>query len=106
MAEFMYKLAGHTGTIKLDDPKLSQGGCSEHCGQAENFKSDKELQKLKKSNTNRYYAILWLADMYITKGTNAAGTQYSPNKVVNRGSMAQFLHRLYNVIDIRQGNSG
>jgi hypothetical protein len=67
--------------------------------EASKLKADKALTKLEKSNPNRYYDILWLAKVGITSGSNAAGTQFSPNNVVNRGSMAQFLHRLYNFMD-------
>jgi uncharacterized repeat protein (TIGR02543 family) len=98
LAELMYKLAGSPGVIKLGDEKEAHPDPKILTAQEDKFKGDKDLQKVKESNPNRYYDILWLAKMNITFGSNAAGTLYSPQKVVNRGAMAQFLHRLYYVM--------
>jgi hypothetical protein len=99
MAEFMYKLAGSPGVLELGSAKNSHPDPATLAAQATKLKGDKALTKLAKSNPNRYYDILWLAKVEITSGSNANGTQFSPNNVVNRGSMAQFLHRLYNFMD-------
>jgi uncharacterized repeat protein (TIGR02543 family) len=66
--------------------------------EAKQFKSDKALTKLKTSNPNRYYAVLWLAKYKVTLGSNPAGTLYSPQNVVNRGAMAQFMQKLYEFV--------
>jgi hypothetical protein len=96
MAEFMYKLAGHPGTIGFDskdgkdhvDPKTV-------AAQEKILKNDKKLAALKKSNPNRYYDILWLAKMNITVPDKG---KYNPQNTVNRGAMAQFMHKLYYVM--------
>jgi hypothetical protein len=95
MAEFMYKLAGHPGTVDFGsdtndhvDPKIV-------AAQEKILKGDKKLVAFKKSNPNRYYDILWLAKMNITVPDNG---KYNPGNAVNRGAMAQFMHKLYYVM--------
>jgi hypothetical protein len=56
-----------------------------------------DIASLKKSNLTRYYAILWLEDMGITKGCNAAGTLFCADQPTTRGMMAEFLLRLSGV---------
>jgi hypothetical protein len=99
MAEFMYKLASSPGVLDFGSAKKSHPDPATLIAEASKLKADKALTKLANTNPNRYYDILWLAKVGITSGSNAAGTQFSPNNVVNRGSMAQFLHRLYNFMD-------
>jgi uncharacterized repeat protein (TIGR02543 family) len=99
MAEFMYKLAGSPGVLDFGSAKNSHPDPATLTVEASKLKADKALTDLAATNPNRYYDILWLARVGITSGSNAAGTQFSPNNVVNRGSMAQFLHRLYNFMD-------
>jgi hypothetical protein len=99
MAEFMYKFARSPGALKPGDAKLAHPDPNTLAADAKKFRSDKALTKLKSANPNRYYDILWLAQTKITTGSNAKGTQFSPNNIVNRGSMAQFLRRLYNHIN-------
>jgi hypothetical protein len=82
--------------VDLGSSKNSHPKSNTLTDQANKLKGDKALTKLLKSNPNRYYDILWLAKVVITAVSNSAGTQFSPNNIVNRGSMAQFLHRLYN----------
>jgi uncharacterized repeat protein (TIGR02543 family) len=96
MAEFMYKLAGSPGALnKTKTSKSHHVDPKTVTTQATKFKDDKALTKLKKSNPNRYYAVLWLAKNKITLGSNSSGTLYSPQKTVNRGSMAEFIMKLY-----------
>jgi hypothetical protein len=95
MAEFMYKLAGSPGVLTFGSMKDSHPSPAALTSMAKKFKSDKTLVKLAKTNPNRYYDILWMASVGVTTGSDKKGTKYSPNQVVNRGAMAQFLHRLY-----------
>jgi hypothetical protein len=94
MAEFMYKLAGSPGAIEVGSATLAHVPASEVAAQEKKLAGDKDLAKLKTSNPNRYYDILWLAKVGITTGSNSAGTLYSPNKSVTRGQMADFMKKL------------
>ncbi|MDR1033208.1 MAG: InlB B-repeat-containing protein [Bifidobacteriaceae bacterium] len=96
MAEFMYKLAGHPGSVKYGDAKSDHVDPKTVVAQEKILKNDKKLQALKKSNPNRYYDILWLAKMNITVPID--GKYYNPQSAVNRGAMAQFMHKLYYVM--------
>jgi uncharacterized repeat protein (TIGR02543 family) len=99
MAEFMYKLAGSPGALdKSVTSKKHHVDPATVTAEAAKFKNDKELTKLKSSNPNRYYAVLWLARNKVTLGSNAAGTLYSPQNPVNRGAMAQFMQKLYDYV--------
>jgi hypothetical protein len=82
MASFLYKVAGEPKLGKFADP----------------FKKDKAVQSLKKSSAERYKAILWMKKMGITVSVDGNKGLYDPNAVVNRGSMAQFMHRLHQVL--------
>jgi hypothetical protein len=70
MAEFLFKLSGET-SYKNYTP---------------GFKDIKDL------SAERIRAINWMQDRKITLGSGSP-TTYKPNDPVNRGSMAQFLHR-------------
>jgi uncharacterized repeat protein (TIGR02543 family) len=99
MAEFMYKLAGSPGALDSNTKSSKHHVDSKTvANEAKKFKNDKALAKLKSSNPNRYYDVLWLAKNKITLGSNAAGTMYSPQNVVNRGAMAEFMQKLYDSV--------
>jgi hypothetical protein len=95
MAEFMYKLAGHPGTTTAGSAQNDHVSPSSVAAQDRALKNDNALQALKKSNPNRYYDVLWLYKMNITVPTDG---KYNPANAVNRGSMAQFMHKLYYLI--------
>ena len=40
-------------------------------------------------------AVDWAVTNGVTNGTNAAQTEFSPNKVCDRGTIVTFLHRAY-----------
>ena len=40
-------------------------------------------------------AVNWAVDRGITNGTNTAQTEFSPDKICNRGTIVTFLHRAY-----------
>ncbi|MDR1033190.1 MAG: InlB B-repeat-containing protein [Bifidobacteriaceae bacterium] len=95
MAEFMYKLAGSQGTMSTNvKSKNYHPDAAALTVEATKVKKDKALTKLKKSNPNRYYAVLWLVKNNIT--VIGKDGKYNPGGVVNRGAMAQFMQKLYN----------
>lgn len=100
MAEFMYKLAGAPGALDTNpNSKNNHVDPKTVTQQEKQYKNDKKLMALKKTNPNRYYDILWLAKNGITKGVKKDGKlYYNPSDAVNRGAMAEFLQRLYEVI--------
>jgi uncharacterized repeat protein (TIGR02543 family) len=93
MAEFMYKLAGHPGTVDFGSGENDHVDPKTVADVEKVLKNDKALAKFKKSNPNRYYDILWLAKMNITVPDSMG--RYNPGNDVNRGAMAQFMHKLY-----------
>jgi uncharacterized repeat protein (TIGR02543 family) len=96
MAEFMYKLAGHPGTVDFGSDENDHLDPKTVADVEKVLKNDKALAKFKKSNPNRYYDILWLAKMNITVPDTKG--RYNPGNDVNRGAMAQFMHKLYYVM--------
>jgi hypothetical protein len=102
MAEFLYKLAGSPGAINPNssDKKNHHVKPSEVADQEGRFKADSDLQALKSTNPNRYYDILWLAKNNITVGSVGPDglLRYNPSAPVNRGAMAEFLKRLYELL--------
>jgi hypothetical protein len=103
MAEFLYKLAGSPGAINPDptDPKNHHVTPSSVADQESKFAADKDLSALKNTNPNRYYDILWLAQKGITIGSTSEPDgllRYKPLDAVNRGAMAEFLKRTYDIL--------
>jgi Leucine-rich repeat (LRR) protein len=84
MAQFLQKLAGVT------DATLENA-----------FKNTttkfQDISKLKTSNSSRYYAILWLADLGITSGCVADSSKFCPQNSVTRGAMGEFMQKFAGV---------
>jgi hypothetical protein len=117
MAEFLYKFSGGQGAIDADpnspnhhldpsNPNWKLDGVNkgyETIGQTEKvFGGDADLQALKNTNPNRYWAIIWLAFTGIADGSDCNMDHnlftlddrrclYKPNNPVNRGAMAEFI---------------
>jgi hypothetical protein len=102
MAEFLYKLAGSPGAINPDtkDKKNHHVKPSEVSAQEKKFAADSDFLSLKNENPNRYYDILWLAKEGITIGSFGSDglLRYNPLAPVNRGAMAEFLKKLYDIL--------
>lgn len=85
MAAWMFNLAVQSGVVKKDykpNPLI--------------FSKKFKDVSLKTPNHN---AIWWLAEQEITLGTKTSkGLYYKPNDTVNRGSMAEFLQKLYKTL--------
>lgn len=105
MAEFMYKLIGSPNSVskKIDGQMATYPDPNFKDPQDDNktlknyeskVKYDKVLLKFKKTKPQRYWSVIWLIKYNITITQHA---KYNPSDPVNRGSMAQFLHRLYYV---------
>jgi hypothetical protein len=109
MAQFLQKLAGFTDSqiaAKYSTASSKFTDINHLLPRASTSNSGNiDAQKLSSNshplapNPARYYAILWLADTGITAGCNDRGTQFCPNKTVNRGAMAQFLQKLAGFTD-------
>jgi hypothetical protein len=93
MAEFMQKFAGVSPAPanQSDFPDVSTKAVTLK------YASTKKTTKVPALNQNRIGAINWLASTKITVGSgeSAGKVTYKPQDLVNRGSMAQFMHRLY-----------
>jgi hypothetical protein len=102
MAEFLYKLAGSPSAVNPDtrDKKNHHVKPSEVSSQEKKFAADSDLLALKNENPNRYYDILWLAKEGITIGSTGPDglLRYNPLAPVNRGAMAEFLKKLYELL--------
>jgi hypothetical protein len=118
MAEFMFHLAGDPLSLNRkfqDQSKLYSNHQPPKTFTAElkfynNFKKDKAMQNIYKHKNaegtldqrNRYYDVLWLIKNNITTGiidkNGKSLGRYDPNTTVNRGQMAQFMHKLYYVM--------
>jgi serine protease len=79
MAEFMYRLAK---SPKYTPPKVSESPFD-------------DIKGLYNTNYSRYKAICWAKSIGITLGSPSGSRTYRPSDPVNRGAMADFLHRLY-----------
>ncbi|MDR1033744.1 MAG: S-layer homology domain-containing protein [Bifidobacteriaceae bacterium] len=105
MAEFLYKLAGspcetdNCSSAEAYETLVRNGYEMVKIGNETVYIAkpgpDKEFLALEKTNPNRFYAILWLYSTGITKGYGGDKRMFKPNAPVNRGSMAQFLKKFY-----------
>lgn len=83
MASFLYKFAGQ--------PQID--------GMQNVFTNDKDVERLKRFDYIRYNSIVWLGNMQISIGTKEDSKLFKPNDNLNRGSMAEFLQKLYYVLE-------
>lgn len=107
MAQFMYHLVGDPNSVKDEysnvlypdphykDPKDSNRTLAYY---EKLISGDKVLKKMKTmaAYRPRYWSVIWLVKYNITLPDDQK--KFNPNNPVNRGSMAQFLHRLYFVL--------
>jgi hypothetical protein len=92
MAEFMRKFADveETTATKSDFPDVTTGGVTL------TYLGDKKATKVGGLNTARIGAINWVRGTGITSGSGSSNDKvtYKPQAPVNRGAMAQFMHKL------------
>jgi hypothetical protein len=93
MGEFMQKFAGveNEPDTSSDFPDVSTKALSIK------YDGTKKARKVSAASPARIGAINWLAEAGITQGSGAykGQTTFRPQDAVNRGAMAQFMHRLY-----------
>jgi uncharacterized repeat protein (TIGR02543 family) len=92
MAQFLQKMAG------VSDDKLA----SVFQNTVSKFK---DISSLKTTNSSRYYAILWLADLGITSGCVADSSKFCPQNSVTRGAMGEFMQKFAGVENEPDSNS-
>jgi hypothetical protein len=90
MAQFLQKLAGYSDSYVATIYQNHGGKFSDVAQYKKGGKNE---------NIARYNAITWLDNFGITSGCNKAGDKFCPNSPVNRGAMAQFMHRFVNLED-------
>jgi hypothetical protein len=92
MAEFMQKFAGlEPSPANVSDfPDVTTGGISI------SYDGFKKTEKVPALNANRIGAINWMKTAGITVGSGKSNGKdtYRPQDPVNRGAMAQFMHKL------------
>jgi hypothetical protein len=92
MAQFLQRLAGWT------DAQIAE----KYADAPTKFQ---DISALRKSNPQRYNAILWLADTGITVGCHPSGIQFCPNSPVIRGAMAEFMQKFAGVKNVPSSTS-